>query len=263
MKHIKNTKIIVAMSLVVIAALVVTSLAVFNEGDRVLAMETSEQMHSSINELRSKLVPGTVLHVQRESFYRHGPASARINDISWMMPENVVADYYLGPVDKSGTYFSDYRSVIKNGNGDIVQTVNVIGDEIVYKDTRFGEINKRPAVSLGVNQYLQGFETTASLLLDKSWNYVESRASDAGEVLVFEQLVDYVPPPQIPETVLMDESNGVNVPYTLDLEPAKFLNRIEILSTNYLLHTSQTWIIDSSGKEILVREHKWSFFEVE
>lgn len=252
--------IIMAISLVAVAGVFIT----INSGDDyTLAAEMAEQMQSSINELRSELIPGTTLHVQRESFFRHGPASSKIEEISWMMPEHAIFDFYLGPVDESGIFFSEYKSIIRDGNGNIVQTVDTIGDEVVYKDIRSGEVNKRPHVSIGVDEYLQEFEKQSNLLLERGWELVDRHTSSSdGEIIVMERLVEYAVPQAMPGTVLLDESNGVNVPYTLDLSPKEVLNRIEMLSNNPIVHTSQTWIIDASGDRILLRSHEWSFPEI-
>ncbi len=229
--------------------------SVLGIGDEVLPETMAQRIQASVDGLLSKLTPGTSLHIRMEMFNRHGSAASEIATIPWAMPETIVVDMRVGPIDDVGI-FTGRNAIVKDGVGNIVQEVSTIGEEVVYRDIRLGEERRLPWVPMSAAGYLQAVSDTAQRLLEEGWNLVSYGTWDDRETVILQKLSTWTG--ITPE----DGARSINIPYTLDLQPKKVLHRMEIVLDNPLLHSEQTWVIDQQGDKILVGEERWILVEV-
>ena len=260
----RRYKKLLAVTLAVIAVLGLGLVAAstLGAGEKALPEAMTQRIQMSVDELLTRLTPGTSLHMQMEIFKRHGPAASEIETMSWAMPENAVWEGWVGPVNEDGT-FAGYKGIIKDAAGNIVQEVAKIGEEVVYRDVRFGEEMRSPWVPMSAGGYLQAAANLPQRLLDGGWAWVANGSWNGRETVVLEKRVAYEEPFfSRTEGATQGSVTGANIPYTLDLQLKELMIRKEIVLENPILYRAQTWVIDQWGDRTLIEEARWTLIEL-
>jgi hypothetical protein len=230
--------------------------SVLGIGDKVLPETMAQRIQASLDELERDLTTGRVLHIKMIEFKRHGPVASEMEANAWVPPETTMGDVWLGPVDSDGI-FTDCKGILTDLSGNTVQEVSSVGDEVVYRDVRFGEERRVPYMRMSAAAYLQAMADIAQRLLESGWSWVGNGTLDGKETVVIEKLSPWlgVSPEQF------GPGDFVN-PYTLDLDPRQVLHRVELVLDNPLLHSEQTWAIDQQGNRTLINEERFIAVEV-
>jgi hypothetical protein len=231
----------------------ITSL--FLSNDEINADTLNENLQLSIEKLGEQLTPDNQLYLKIETFRRYGPASERIMKRPFANPERYFEEVWM-QID-SERNVSNYTTATTDQNGKLIQTGEVVGEEVVFTDINSGETNSVPFRKSNIDAYFQGSLNIIDRLEKEKWDSIGRGQINNVKTAIFQRLQ------QIDNSLSSPlESDDIVIPWTQDLNPFKMEMQAEIGIDNPFIFSVKRWIIDEGGNKTLVEENKTIAFAV-
>ena len=250
----KTPRTLLVSLLVVVVLSVGIGSSVFAVQRHMLPSKIAKQIQASVNNLIDEIKPGSTIHLQHKVYNRHGSGHAEIMELDWAVPEETIGDIWLGPVDNDG-FAIGFKSILKDVDGNIVQETNAIGDVKIHRDISTGKELKSQWAPMSATEFMSFTGDIASKLVDDGWSFSSRGQWNGNETIILTKTIAWTPRPN-------DGSEFIDIPYTMDLNPAVILLRVEIRLDNPLLQIIQRWIIDNQGAKTLIWQDSWTLVEI-